>query len=38
LLSDLGPDHATLARHLREIIDDQERIIRVRAAGERSTS
>lgn len=31
LLTELGPEEATLARHLRETIDDQERMIRVRA-------
>ncbi len=31
LLAELGPEEATLARHLRETIDDQERMIRVRA-------
>ena len=31
LLTELGPDEAVLGRHLRETIDDQERMIRVRA-------
>jgi len=34
LLAELGPAEATLARHLRETIDDQERMIRVRARAD----
>jgi aminopeptidase N len=37
LLAELGPDDPVLARHLRETIDDQERMIRVRARASKGS-